>query len=328
MESRFDHASRQYRKCIDRIPLHNAIFRKSVYRNLGHSLMKQGDYTGAIRAYEQSTLRDKFVVLNLLLCTLLLGDTGGVKKRFTEFVSVCDDRVLLKKVSRVMLNALGESRWIASVLGSTRTEIADWFYAKECMGGSFSLQSTDVGLKISSILKGSGPVDAAFIYLALGRGGEARDISVDRQYDENSRVNLGVSYMQSGQFELAMIQFQEAVRLNSTCWQARFNMGTLLRGKEGIECLEKVKNEMGLSAMADLYEEQGEFGKAAHALLMLLSTGSHKNDSQALTRLGIICNNHLKSPQTAHKYFVEAFDIDPSNILAAEWRDKTSILTA
>ena len=123
---------------------------------------------------------------------------------------------------------------------------------------------------------------------------------------------MGISFLGMNELERGLSHFEEALKLNSRCWQALFNIGVCLRGKKGVEYLKKVNNELGLAALAELYEELGEWNKAVDALLMLISSGGHKNDSVALLRLATIYGTKLDNAQKALQFRKEAFEIDPS----------------
>ena len=316
--AQFAVATKQYRICLDSIPLDNSLYRKKVYRNLGHSLMKQGDYLGASRAYEQSGMDETAVVVNFLVCVLITGDKALAKKQYVHLISICSDKAIVKKVSKLMIRALGDSTWISSSLESTHPEIKKWLEARDCVD-TFNL-AENVDKQISRIKEGGRSTSAAFLYLALDREDEAAVLSCEQEYDGNCRVNLGVSFLKTNRVESAICEFREAIKLNSNeCWQALYNLGISIRGVEGLNYAAKVKNELGLSLLADLYEEMGEFKLAADTLLLLLSSGGHKNDPHALARLGVLWDTKFGDQGKARKYFAEAFHIDPSKIFCGEW---------
>ena len=160
-QERFTDSSKLYRICLDKVPLERVMIRQRIYRNLGHSLMKQGDLLGATRAYEQADLTRPAVTVNLMVCFLILGDQSSAKKHFLNLIASCGDTKVIQGLSNAMIRAMGESEWILSCLGTAHPEIMEWIQAHSSVE-LFNIDE-DIEKQICTISRGERPVAASFL---------------------------------------------------------------------------------------------------------------------------------------------------------------------
>ena len=106
--------------------------------------------------------------------------------------------------------------------------------------------------------------------------------------------DLGNAYLQQGRYDLALLKYEQATRLDSTYWQAWFNLGSLramrgdLRGALPIllNVLEHERERADVwSNVAGVYVGLGQYQQAAEVLEQAVVAAPREDIYAALERV-------------------------------------------
>ena len=118
--------------------------------------------------------------------------------------------------------------------------------------------------------------------------------SMDGQGKAATHNDLGSAYLQQGRYELALLKYEQATRLDSTYWQAWFNLGSLralrgdLRGALPIllNVLEHERERADVwSNVAGVYVGLGQYQQAAEVLKQAVVAAPREDIYAALERV-------------------------------------------
>ncbi|KAJ1113787.1 hypothetical protein NDU88_002029 [Pleurodeles waltl] len=149
-------------------------------------------------------------------------------------------------------------------------------------------------------------------------------VAADR-YNPYALTNKGNSLFITGDYEKAAEFYKEALRNDSSCTEALYNLGLtykkLSRLEEALDCFLKLHAILRNSAqvlyqIANLYEMLEDPNQAIEWLMQLISVVP--TDSHVLAKLGELYDSEGDKSQ-AFQYYYESYRYFPSNIEVIEW---------
>ncbi|XP_063807711.1 intraflagellar transport protein 88 homolog [Pseudophryne corroboree] len=149
-------------------------------------------------------------------------------------------------------------------------------------------------------------------------------VSADR-YNPSALTNKGNAVFVGGDYERAAEYYREALRNDSSCTEALYNIGLtykkLNRLEEALDFFLKLhailrNSAQVLSQIADIYEMLEDPNQAIEWLMQLISIVP--TDSRALAKLGELYDMEGDKSQ-AFQYYSESYRYFPSNIEVIEW---------
>ncbi|XP_069496107.1 intraflagellar transport protein 88 homolog isoform X2 [Ambystoma mexicanum] len=183
--------------------------------------------------------------------------------------------------------------------------------------------------KKDSRVKSAAATNLSFLYFLENESLQAdmyADLAVaaDR-YNPSALTNKGNSVFLSGDYEKAAEFYKEALRNDSSCTEALYNIGLtykkLCRLEDALDCFLKLHAILRNSAqvlyqIASLHEMLDDPNQATEWLMQLISVVP--TDSHALAKLGELYDNEGDKSQ-AFQYYYESYRYFPSNIEVIEW---------
>uniref|UniRef100_A0A8C3RKX7 Intraflagellar transport protein 88 homolog n=1 Tax=Chelydra serpentina TaxID=8475 RepID=A0A8C3RKX7_CHESE len=148
---------------------------------------------------------------------------------------------------------------------------------------------------------------------------------ISDRYNPSALTNKGNTVFANGDYEKAAEFYKEALRNDSSCTEALYNIGLtykkLNRIDEALDCFLKLQAILRNSAqvlyqIASLYEIMEDPNQAIEWLMQLISVVP--TDSHALSKLGELYDNEGDKSQ-AFQYYYESYRYFPSNIEVIEW---------
>ncbi|XP_041114744.1 intraflagellar transport protein 88 homolog isoform X3 [Polyodon spathula] len=183
--------------------------------------------------------------------------------------------------------------------------------------------------KKDSRVKSAAATNLSFLYFLEKEYGQAEryaDLAMNAdRYNPAALINKGNSVFVNGDYEKAGEFYKEALRNDSSCTEALYNLGLtykkLKRLEEALDCFLKLHAILRNSAqvmfqLTSLYESLEDPNQAIEWLMQLISVAP--TDPQALAKLGELYDNEGDKSQ-AFQYYYESFRYFPSNIEVIEW---------
>uniref|UniRef100_A0A8C0WJX6 Intraflagellar transport protein 88 homolog n=1 Tax=Castor canadensis TaxID=51338 RepID=A0A8C0WJX6_CASCN len=186
-----------------------------------------------------------------------------------------------------------------------------------------------VFVKKDSRVKSAAATNLSFLYylkneLELASSFADLALSADR-YNPSALSNKGNAVFANGDYEKAAEFYKEALRNDSSCTEALYNLGLtykkLIRLDEALDCFLKLQAILRNSAevlyqIANIYELMGDRSQAIKWLLQLISIVP--TDADILSKLGELYDSAGDKSQ-AFQYYYESYRYFPSNIEVIEW---------
>ncbi|XP_054443943.1 intraflagellar transport protein 88 homolog isoform X2 [Pteronotus mesoamericanus] len=349
----YSKAIKFYRMALDQIPSVHKEMRIKIMQNIGVAFIKTGQYSDAINSFEHimSMAPNLKAGFNLILSYFAVGDREKMKKAFQKLIAVPleideDDKYIspsddphtnlvieaikndhLRQMERER-KAMAEkyimtaAKLIAPVIETSFAVGYDW--CVEVVKASQYIELAN-DLEINKAITYLRQKDfnqenefaQASIYADLA-------VSSDR-YNPCALTNKGNTVFVNGDYEKAAEFYKEALRNDSSCTEALYNIGLtykkLNRLDEALDCFLKLHAILRNSAqvlyqIANIYELMEDPNQAIEWLMQLISVVP--TDSRALSKLGELHDSEGDKSQ-AFQYYYESYRYFPSNIEVIEW---------
>nr|XP_009921233.1 PREDICTED: intraflagellar transport protein 88 homolog isoform X1 [Haliaeetus albicilla] len=193
-----------------------------------------------------------------------------------------------------------------------------------------ALETLKMFEKKDSRVKSAAATNLSFLYYLeneLAQATNYADLAVNSdRYNPAALTNKGNTVFANGDYEKAAEFYKEALRNDSSCTEALYNLGLtykkLNRIEEALDCFLKLHAILRNSAqvlhqIANIYEiMEKNPKKAIEWLLQLISVVP--TDPHVLSKLGKLYDNEGDKSQAFH-YYYESYRYFPSNIEVIEW---------
>ncbi|GAB5566212.1 intraflagellar transport protein 88 homolog isoform X1 [Prionailurus iriomotensis] len=186
--------------------------------------------------------------------------------------------------------------------------------------------------KKDSRVKSAAATNLSFLYYLENEFAQASsyaDLAVNSdRYNPSALTNKGNTVFANGDYEKAAEFYKEALRNDSSCTEALYNIGLtykrLNRLDEALDCFLKLHAILRNSAQVLyqianvylIYELMEDPNQAIEWLMQLISVVP--TDSRALSKLGELYDSEGDKSQ-AFQYYYESYRYFPSNIEVIEW---------
>uniref|UniRef100_A0A8C7CQM7 Intraflagellar transport protein 88 homolog n=1 Tax=Oncorhynchus kisutch TaxID=8019 RepID=A0A8C7CQM7_ONCKI len=346
-QKNYPKAIKLYRMALDQISNSHKEMRIKIMQNIGVVFIRMGQYSDAITSFEHimSECPNIKTGFNLILCYYAIGDRERMKKAFQKLICVPlgideEDKYIPPNVSTSILHphykALAEkfimtsAKLIAPAIEATFAAGFDWCvdmvkssqYVElandlEINKAITYLRQRDfnqVGVSVSPSLNN---YDQADRYADLA-------MTADR-YNPAALINKGNTVFVKKDYEKAAEFYKEALRNDSSCTEALYNLGLtykrLGRLEESLDCFLKLHAILRNSSqvmwqLANLFEMLEDPHQAIEWLMQLITVTP--TDPQVLAKLGELYDSEGDKSQ-AFQYYQESFRYFPSNIDVIEW---------
>ncbi|KFO89878.1 Intraflagellar transport protein 88, partial [Buceros rhinoceros silvestris] len=196
-----------------------------------------------------------------------------------------------------------------------------------------ALETLKMFEKKDSRVKSAAATNLSFLYyleneLALATNYADLAVNSDR-YNPAALTNKGNTVFANGDYEKAAEFYKEALRNDSLCTEALYNLGLtykkLSRMDEALDCFLKLHAILPNSAqvlyqIANIHEIMEDPNQAIEWLLQLIGglIGVVPTDPHILSKIGQLYDNEGDKPQAFH-YYYESYRYFPSNTEVIEW---------
>uniref|UniRef100_A0A8D0EM73 Intraflagellar transport protein 88 homolog n=1 Tax=Strix occidentalis caurina TaxID=311401 RepID=A0A8D0EM73_STROC len=187
-----------------------------------------------------------------------------------------------------------------------------------------ALETLKMFEKKDSRVKSAAATNLSFLYFLVTTNYADLAVNSDR-YNPAALTNKGNTVFANGDFEKAAEFYKEALRNDSSCTEALYNLGLtykkLNRIDEALDCFLKLhailrNSGQVLHQIANIYEIMEDPSQAIEWLLQLISVVP--TDPHVLSKLGKLYDNEGDKSQAFH-YYYESYRYFPSNIEVIEW---------
>uniref|UniRef100_A0A9L0TCH0 Intraflagellar transport protein 88 homolog n=1 Tax=Equus caballus TaxID=9796 RepID=A0A9L0TCH0_HORSE len=349
----YSKAIKFYRMALDQIPSVHKEMRIKILQNIGVTFIKTGQYSDAINSFEHimSMAPNLKAGFNLILSYFAVGDQEKMKKAFQKLIAVPleideDDKYIspnddphtnlvieaikndhLRQMERER-KAMAEkyimtaAKLIAPVIETSFAVGYDW-----CVEVVKASQYVELANDLE--------INKAITYLRqkdfnqeneFAQASSYADLAVNSdRYNPSALTNKGNTVFANGDYEKAAEFYKEALRNDSSCTEALYNIGLtykkLNRLDEALDCFLKLHAILRNSAqvlyqIAHVYELMEDPNQAIEWLMQLISVVP--TDSRALSKLGELYDSEGDKSQ-AFQYYYESYRYFPSNIEVIEW---------
>ncbi|XP_026348742.2 intraflagellar transport protein 88 homolog isoform X2 [Ursus arctos] len=349
----YSKAIKFYRMALDQIPSVHKEMRIKIMQNIGVTFIKTGQYSDAINSFEHimSMAPNLKAGFNLILSYFAVGDRDKMKKAFQKLIAVPleideDDKYIspsddphtnlvieaikndhLRQMERER-KAMAEkyimtaAKLIAPVIETSFAVGYDW-----CVEVVKASQYVELANDLE--------INKAITYLRqkdfnqeneFAQASSYADLAVNSdRYNPSALTNKGNTVFANGDYEKAAEFYKEALRNDSSCTEALYNIGLtykrLNRLDEALDCFLKLHAILRNSAqvlyqIANVYELMEDPNQAIEWLMQLISVVP--TDSRALSKLGELYDSEGDKSQ-AFQYYYESYRYFPSNIEVIEW---------
>ncbi|KAI2660580.1 hypothetical protein H4Q32_008176 [Labeo rohita] len=355
-QKNYTKAIKFYRMALDQISnAHNAM-RIKIMQNIGVVFIHMGQYSDAITSFEYIMSENPNIKtgFNLILCYYAIGDRERMKKAFQKLICVPlgiddDDKyippnddphanMVIEAIKNDKLHQMERERCVDMVKGSQYVELANDLEINKAItylrqrDFKQAVETLKMFEKKDSRVKSAAATNLSFLYF-LEKDFDQADryaelaMSADR-YNPAALVNKGNTVFVKEDHEKAAEFYKEALRNDSSCTEALYNLGLtykrLGRLEEALDCFLKLHAILRNSAqvmyqLANLgfrYEMLEDPHQAIEWLMQLTSVTP--TDAQVLAKLGDLYDNEGDKSQ-AFQYYYESYRYFPSNISVIEW---------
>ncbi|KAI0213548.1 Intraflagellar transport 88 [Lamellibrachia satsuma] len=237
----------------------------------------------------------------------------AIEESFSDGYDWCNDQV---KMSQYL--DLAHSLEIDKAIGYLRQK--DFQQAVETLK-SFEKKDTKVAATAATNL--------SFLYILENERDNADKyaevaLAADR-YNPSALVNKGNVLFNKGDFEKAREFYKEALQNDSSCVEARYNLGlsnkNLKRYEDALDSFYKLHGILRNSPqviyqIADIYDKLGDMAQSVEWFLQLV--GIVPSDAAILQRLGEMYDAEGDKSQ-AFQFHYDSYRYNPSNISVIEW---------
>uniref|UniRef100_A0A674JEA4 Intraflagellar transport protein 88 homolog n=1 Tax=Terrapene triunguis TaxID=2587831 RepID=A0A674JEA4_9SAUR len=253
----YSKAIKFYRMALDQIPNVHKEMRIKIMQNIGVAFIKTGQYTDGISSFEHimSTSPNLKAGFNLILCYFAIGDREQMKKAFQKLITVpleidYDDKYISPNVRWQYYSLLANDLEINKAITYLRQK--DFYQAVETL---------KMFEKKDSRVKSAAATNLSFLYYLeneLAQAANYADLAVNSdRYNPSALTNKGNTVFANGDYEKAAEFYKEALRNDSSCTEALYNIGLtykkLNRIDEALDCFLKLQAILRNSAQV-LYQ--------------------------------------------------------------------------
>ncbi|XP_041128598.1 intraflagellar transport protein 88 homolog isoform X2 [Polyodon spathula] len=349
----FPKAIKFYRMALDQISNAHRDIRIKIMQNIGVVFVKMGQYSDAITSFEHIMSESPNIKtgFNLILCYFAVGDRDKMKKAFQKLITVPlgvdeDDKyipsnddpqtnLVIEAIKNDQLRQMERERKALAekyIMTSAKL-IAPAIETSFAAGFDWCVEMVKTSLYVE--LANDLEINKAITYLRqkdfnqekeYGQAERYADLAMNAdRYNPAALINKGNTVFVNGDYEKAGEFYKEALRNDSSCTEALYNLGLtykkLKRLEEALDCFLKLHAILRNSAqvmfqLTSLYESLEDPNQAIEWLMQLISVAP--TDPQALAKLGELYDNEGDKSQ-AFQYYYESFRYFPSNIEVIEW---------
>ncbi|KAK2185541.1 hypothetical protein NP493_231g03022 [Ridgeia piscesae] len=237
----------------------------------------------------------------------------AIEESFSDGYDWCNDQV---KLSQYL--DLAHSLEIDKAIGYLRQK--DFQQAVETLK-SFEKKDTKVAATAATNL--------SFLYILESEQDNADKyaevaLAADR-YNPSALVNKGNVLFNKGDYEKAREFYREALQNDSSCVEARYNLGlsnkNLKRYEDALDSFYKLhailrNSPQVIYQLADIYDKLGDTSQSVEWFLQLV--GIVPSDAMILQRLGEMYDAEGDKSQ-AFQFHYDSYRYNPSNISVIEW---------
>ncbi|KAI1241989.1 hypothetical protein IHE44_0005501 [Lamprotornis superbus] len=320
----YSKAIKFYRMALDQITSSHKQMRIKIMENIGVAFIKTGQYVDAISSFEEimSISPNLKAGFNLILCYFAIGNGEQMKKAFKnlievplevdyeeKYISLNEDlhtNLLIEAIKNDSLSQIERERCVDAVKASHYVELAN----------DLEINKATTYLRQQNFNQGN-ELEQATNYADLA-------VNSDR-YNPAALTNKGNTVFANGDCEKAAEFYKEALRNDSLCTEALYNLGLaykkLNRIDEALDCFLKLHAILPNSAqvlyqLASIYQIMEDPNQAIEWLLQLISVVP--TDPHVLSKLGNLYDTEGDKSQAFH-YYCESYRYFPSNIEVIEW---------
>ncbi|KAG8524695.1 Intraflagellar transport protein 88, partial [Galemys pyrenaicus] len=352
----YSKAIKFYRMALDQIPSVHKEMRIKIMQNIGVTFIKTGQYSDAINSFEHimSMAPNLKAGFNLILSYFAVGDREKMKKAFQKLIAVPleiddDDKyispsddphtnLVIEAIKNDHLRQMERERCVEVVKASQYVELANDLEINKAItylrqkDFNQAVETLKMFEKKDSRVKSAAATNLSFLYYLENEFAQASnyaDLAVNSdRYNPSALTNKGNTVFANGDYEKAAEFYKEALRNDSSCTEALYNIGLtykkLNRLDEALDCFLKLHAILRNSAQVLyqianvylIYELMEDPNQAIEWLMQLISVVP--TDSRALSKLGELYDSEGDKSQ-AFQYYYESYRYFPSNILVIEW---------
>ncbi|KAM9300252.1 intraflagellar transport protein 88 homolog isoform 1-T1 [Morus bassanus] len=349
----YSKAIKFYRMALDQIPSVHKEMRIKIMQNIGVAFIKTGQYIDAISSFEHimSMSPNLKAGFNLILCYFAVGNSEQMKKAFQKLIAVplevdYDDKyispnddphtnLLIEAIKNDSLRQIERERksMAEEYIMTAAKLIAPVIETSFAVGYDWCVEVVKASHYVE--LANDLEINKATTYLRqqefnqeneLAQATNYADLAVNSdRYNPAALTNKGNTVFANGDYEKAAEFYKEALRNDSSCTEALYNLGLaykkLNRIDEALDCFLKLHAILRNSAqvlhqIASIYEVMEDPNQAIEWLLQLISVVP--TDPHVLSKIGKLYDNEGDKSQAFH-YYYESYRYFPSNIEVIEW---------
>uniref|UniRef100_A0A8C0RS73 Intraflagellar transport protein 88 homolog n=1 Tax=Canis lupus familiaris TaxID=9615 RepID=A0A8C0RS73_CANLF len=349
----YSKAIKFYRMALDQIPSVHKEMRIKIMQNIGVTFIKTGQYSDAINSFEHimSMAPNLKAGFNLILSYFAVGDRDKMKKAFQKLIAVPleideDDKyispsddphtnLVIEAIKNDRLRQMERERkaMAEKYIMTAAKLIAPVIETSFAVGYDWCVEVVKASQYVE--LANDLEINKAITYLRqkdfnqeneFAQASSYADLAVNSdRYNPSALTNKGNTVFANGDYEKAAEFYKEALRNDSSCTEALYNIGLtykrLNRLDEALDCFLKLHTILRNSAqvlyqIANVYELMEDPHQAIEWLMQLISVVP--TDSRALSKLGELYDSEGDKSQ-AFQYYYESYRYFPSNIEVIEW---------
>ncbi|XP_026972531.1 intraflagellar transport protein 88 homolog isoform X4 [Sagmatias obliquidens] len=349
----YSKAIKFYRMALDQIPSVHKEMRIKIMQNIGVTFIKTGQYSDAINSFEHimSVAPNLKAGFNLILSYFAVGDREKMKKAFQKLIAVPletdedgkyispnDDphtNLVIEAIKNDHLRQMERERkaMAEKYIMTAAKLIAPVIETSFAVGYDWCVEVVKASQYVE--LANDLEINKAIMYLRqkdfnqeneFSQASSYADLAVNSdRYNPSALTNKGNTVFANGDYEKAAEFYKEALRNDSSCTEALYNIGLtckkLNRLDEALDCFLKLHAILRNSAqvlyqIANIYELMEDPNQAMEWLMQLISVVP--TDSRALSKLGGLYDSEGDKSQ-AFQYYYESYRYFPSNIEVIEW---------
>uniref|UniRef100_A0A671UFS3 Intraflagellar transport protein 88 homolog n=1 Tax=Sparus aurata TaxID=8175 RepID=A0A671UFS3_SPAAU len=347
-QKNYPKAIKFYRMALDQISNAHKEMRIKIMQNIGVVFVRMGQYSDAITSFEHIMSESPNIKtgFNLILCYYAIGDRERMKKAFQKLISVplgIDDEdkyipsnddtnsnMVIEAIKNDKLHQMERDLCVDMVKSSQYVELANDLEINKAItylrqkDFNQAVETLKTFEKKDSRVKSAAATNLSFLYYLekdFDQADRYADLAMNAdRYNPAALNNKGNTVFAKQDYEKAAEFYKEALRNDSSCTEALYNLGLtykrLNRLEEALDCFLKLHAILRNSAqvMYQLLLEDPQ--QAIEWLMQVISVTP--TDPQTLAKLGELHDSEGDKSQ-AFQHYYESFRYFPSNIDVIEW---------
>ncbi|ELK38669.1 Intraflagellar transport protein 88 like protein [Myotis davidii] len=272
----YSKAIKFYRMALDQIPSVHKEMRIKIMQNIGVTFIKTGQYSDAINSFEHimSMAPNLKAGFNLILSYFAVGDREKMKKAFQKLIAVPleideDDKyispsddphtnLVIEAIKNDHLRQMERERCVEVVKASQYVELANDLEINKAItylrqkDFNQAIETLKMFEKKDSRVKSAAATNLSFLYYLendFAQASSYADLAVNSdRYNPSALTNKGNTVFANGDYEKAAEFYKEALRNDSSCTEALYNIGNYQKAldtykdihrkfPENVECL-------------------------------------------------------------------------------------------